>query len=435
MRILFLTLLLGVITGPQTLELAVEGNPTVVEILFDGQSVLTLDGPPWVAALDFGTDPLPCEVVARAKDADGRELARAVQRVNLPHERESIQIALERDGQGHAVAADLVWQSADGRPPGRLSLELDGRALALTGNRAPLPRLAPDAHHVLEARAESESVSRAAALLTGGVYGDQVTTELTAVALRGVGSRRRRESAGCLAEPGGQPAEVHSDDDSGGEVFVVASRESRYALRRQMVNSRPRRSRGAYDPGSDLLRLPLPRGSRATLYWPELATRSQELGAGRSTELFSHSGALDLDAQDLWSRLRELEPHESSTTTTPRTADAAGVAVLAAASSGRRRVVLVVVAGEPDASRFRPDQIRALARELHVPLQVWSLADAPIPAWGPSRPLLRTDGELRLAHLALSKELKAQRIAWVRTSSPLHRIELRPTCPDVAFAD
>jgi hypothetical protein len=434
-RVLHLTLLLGLITGPQTIELAVEGDPRWVEILFDDQRVLTLEGPPWIANLDFGIDPLPCEVVARAIDADGREIARAAQRVNLPHERESLQIALERDGAGSALAASVVWQSAEGLAPDRMTLELDGRSLPLTDGRALLPRLDPDARHVLEARAESATGVRATAILTGGAYGDQVTTELTAIALRSTSTRGQRRPASCLADPSGTSVEVQAVDDAGAEVFLVASRESRYALRRQMITWHPRRTRGPYDPASDLLRLPLPRRTRVTFFWPEIATHSRGLGAGRTTELFSHSGALDIDGRDFWSRVRETEPSESSRTTVPRIADATGVAVMAAASSGRRRVVVVVVADEADASRFRPEQILALARQLHVPVQIWSLSDAPTGAWGPSIRLARSAGQLRLAHLRLHRELENQRIAWVRSSIPLHRIQLRPDCPGLQFAD
>lgn len=434
MRVVFLTLLLGLVAGPQTIELAVEGRPAAVEILFDDVLVARLGGPRWVADLDFGADPLPCEVVARAVDEEGRELARAVQRVNLPHERDSLDIALERNAQGAAVAARLVWQSAAAESATELSLTLDGRPLDLTGDRAPLPRLDAEVAHVLEARATSDAGTRGTALLMGGAYVDRVATELVGVPVRFQGGLGAAEVARCLAGPRGEPVEVQSLDESGAEIFLVASRESRYALRRKMIE-RPAKSRGAFGPASDLLKLRLPAGSRATFYWPELAAESRDLGGGRRTEIFRHSATMEVRAVGLWERISAIEPLETLPTTTPRLADAAGVAVLAAAGSGRPRAVVVVSAlDEPDTSRLRPGQIRALARSLHVPIRVWSLSELSNPAWGPATSLHESSSGLRKAHHLLRDELEAQRIAWVRGATALHRISVRPDCAGIELA-
>jgi len=435
MRVVFLTLLLGLVGGPQRVELAVEGAPAAVEILFDDEVVARLTAPPWVADLDFGPDPVPREVVARALDARGREVSRAVQRVNLPHELESLDIAIEDDAHGVAVAARVVWQSAVAEPPTALSLALDGRPLDLEGNRALLPRLAPDVAHVLEARANSESGAHATALLLGGAYTDRVATELVGVPVRVEGRRQVEEVTRCLAGPRGDPVEVQSIDEGGGEVFLVASRESRYELRRRMLDRLPRTA-GPLEPTSDLLRLKLPKSTRATLYWPELAPQSRDLGGGRRTDLFLNSGPLGLDAQGLWNRIGSIEPVATLPTAALRIADATGVAVFNAARSGRPRAVVVVLApDEADASVLLPGQIRELARRLHVPLQVWSVSGPRDTAWGPATPLFDSSSGLRKAHLALRDDLKSQRIAWVRTSTALHRITLRPECAGFRLAD
>lgn len=434
MRVVFLTLLLGLVGGPQKVELAVEGAPAAVEILFDDEVVARLTAPPWVADLDFGPDPLPREVVARALDASGREVSRAVQRVNLPHEREALDITIESNAQGAPVAARVVWQSAVAESPSALSLALDGRPLDLEGDRALLPRLAPDAAHVLEARAIYESGTRATALLLGGTYVDRVATELVGVPVR-VGNRRAVDAVSrCLTGPRGDPVEVQSVDEGGGEIFLVSSRESRYELRRGMLDRLPRTS-GPLEPVSDLLRLKLPKGTRATFYWPELAPQSRDLGGGRRTDLFLNSGPLPLDAQGLWNRIGSIEPAATLPTAAPRLADTTGVAVFAAAGSGRPRVVVVVLApGEADASALRPGQIRELARRLHVPLQVWSVGGPQDSAWGQATPLFESSSGLRTAHLALRDDLKSQRIAWVRSSTALHRIGLRADCEGLELA-
>ena len=78
-----LTLFLGLVTGPQTAELAVGDRAAEVEVLLDGQPVATLDGPPWRLQVDLGEALLPHELLAVARDESGAELARARRWINI----------------------------------------------------------------------------------------------------------------------------------------------------------------------------------------------------------------------------------------------------------------------------------------------------------------------------------------------------------------
>src|SRR6478609_216077 len=100
MTIAFLSLFFGLIRGPYPVELAVNGPAAGVELLVDGRGVQKLQGPPWKTAVDFGPDLLPHQIVARALDAGGREIARAEEWVNLPHPLTKVEIVLEADRSG-----------------------------------------------------------------------------------------------------------------------------------------------------------------------------------------------------------------------------------------------------------------------------------------------------------------------------------------------
>ena len=68
----FVTLLLGLVAGVQTVEVTVDDRVARVEMLLDGATIATIEGSPWLVQCDFG--PLaPHELVAVAWDSSGRE--------------------------------------------------------------------------------------------------------------------------------------------------------------------------------------------------------------------------------------------------------------------------------------------------------------------------------------------------------------------------
>jgi hypothetical protein len=81
----FVSLFFGLITGPYPVAVAVDGPVAAVELLLDHRVVATLREPPWTAEVDFGTALEPHELVARALDRRGAEVASAHESVNLSH--------------------------------------------------------------------------------------------------------------------------------------------------------------------------------------------------------------------------------------------------------------------------------------------------------------------------------------------------------------
>jgi hypothetical protein len=79
----FVTLLMGLVTGPQTVVLAVHAPAAVVELRLDGRLAGRRTLAPWRFAVDLGEALAPHELVAIARDARGGELARARHWVNL----------------------------------------------------------------------------------------------------------------------------------------------------------------------------------------------------------------------------------------------------------------------------------------------------------------------------------------------------------------
>ena len=70
----FVTLFLTLVSGPQTVKVAVTGPVAAVEVLLNGESVGVMRGEPWRLECDFGSlRPLTLEAVAF--DAAGNERA------------------------------------------------------------------------------------------------------------------------------------------------------------------------------------------------------------------------------------------------------------------------------------------------------------------------------------------------------------------------
>src|SRR5207244_12935392 len=106
--IVFLTLYLGLVSGKQPLALKVDANVKSVRIVIDGTPLATLIEPPWRAEIDFGPALLPHEVDAVGLDAGGKEIARALQFVNVPRPSAEAEIVVDRNADGRPARAKVV---------------------------------------------------------------------------------------------------------------------------------------------------------------------------------------------------------------------------------------------------------------------------------------------------------------------------------------
>lgn len=113
----FLTLFLGLVGGPQVVEVAVDSRVAAVEMRLDGEQIGRLETAPWRLEIDLGPRLAVRELVAVAFDDSGIELGRAAQYLNRPRPLAEAGILLERDEAGKAVAARLTWGSVVGRLP------------------------------------------------------------------------------------------------------------------------------------------------------------------------------------------------------------------------------------------------------------------------------------------------------------------------------
>ncbi|HEY2293749.1 MAG TPA: hypothetical protein VGM86_23845 [Thermoanaerobaculia bacterium] len=418
----FLSLFFGLITGPYPIELTVSGPAASVEIVVDGRSAGTLPGAPWKGTINFGSSLLPHQIVARALDAQGHELGRAEEWVNLAHPLSKAEIVLEGGGKGPPKAARVAWTNLKGEQPHAVSLTFDGLPVPLDANRrGVLPAHDLGSIHLLTAQVDFtplESVRRD--LAYGGEYGSEVATELTGVPVRArSGEVPPAAKLGGWLFAAGKPLTVAAVENGPGKLYVVRvptpqevaekmgrvghlARDIRYEMQLgkedgvRFVFPVPKRIEGSGDQLSDLFDIsPVSDYRTGSLPWLLRTLRPEKPGAWRTDRFI-----------------------ETPPLTGPlRIADAVAVAGLQAAAENRRRAVLLVLSGdERDASTYDPTRVRRYLAALRVPLVVWTL-DKPEPgslaeAWGPSENISQSQA-LYKAAAELRDLLGSQRIVMV----------------------
>ncbi len=423
----FLTLFLGLATGPHTVELAVSDPVAQVEVQLDGRPVATLDRPPWRCEVDFGAELHPHLLVAVGRDGAGKEIARTVQRINLPTPLADARIVLERGPDGAAVAARLTWQSVTSETPSRIAVTLDGQLLPVADpERIPLPPHDPRQLHFLQAELEfPEDIHALAALTFGGVYADQVATELTAVPVSLDGSAKLPSVAQLQGwfRADGRTLRVVATEEGAGHLVLVADLEAQDAVRDLF----PRR-------GSVRYWYTLDRDHRTQLLCPD---SRPVLRRGMRMDLFPQATFPAKEAGLLWLLGVQAATFVDARPERQQLTDAVAVAALGAAGSNRRRAVVLVLGRQPrDQSRLDPATVRAYLRDLHVPFEVWAFGDPPAEAlagWGEVR-RITSPALMRKAVKDLKELLDAQRIIWVDGSPLPNHIELAPEARGIRLA-
>lgn len=478
--ITFLTLFLGLTIGKQPVELAVRGEPARVVLLLDGATVSERDAPPWRFECDFGAELAPRRLEAVAYDAEGAEIARATQTINLTARIASLALALEEGPDGVPAAVRPVWQSAEHPRPEALALELDGAPLpAPSWERVELPPLDPGTIHFVTAEAifPDGTVARAETAF-GGVLGRTVSTENTAVAVvapRGRALRETADAAGLLAA-GGTPATVLAVEHGAADLVAVvtpAAAEGLAALRvpLRLASLARGTTLGLVTGGEVTWRAGLAEGDR--LFWLDPVPESGRPGEG-VYEIYARTGPFTGGEHGLAAWLTGQASSAGATPRdagVPRAADAVAVAALQAVAFSRpRAVILVLGRDEDDASRFAPAAVRDYLRRLRVPLAVWyvepplsELADADRQREIERRRELAAAGRApgnwdearrrRLAELReqwgevtdagearrlvdaarkLRNSLEEQRILWIDGAWLPHEVEITPAAAEAA---
>lgn len=418
MKVVFTTLFLALVVGTQTVRVEIDGTPHRVVFSVDGVEKATDNAPPWRVRVDFGEGLEPHILESVALDADGNEVGRATQWVNLPRAEAAVDITLTRDEDGAPTVARLVAASSAGAQPESSNLMLDGENLkAGSKGEYPLPSLDLSIPHFLRGSAifpDGEWAHRDVTI--GGSYGGEFTTRITAVP---VFSSRRPERA-ALAEMirvDGDEVRIEAVEKDGRKVFVVADGNLRNLLASISPSANYRRPIGKLIPES-----PDPKLDLSFVVRPV----PQRSGRGsRATDAFSctHPMKITPAAPLDWHLTRlDVASHDPFT---QRLADAVAVAGVRAAATQCPRVVLLLLAEESsDLSRFTPGEVRRFLDTLHVPLVVLRWGDSlDHDPWGDVIKM----GDRRSLHapmVRVNSAFKRQWIAWIEGQHPLHRVEV-----------
>ncbi|HSS76349.1 MAG TPA: hypothetical protein VLV54_06350 [Thermoanaerobaculia bacterium] len=415
MTITFLTLFFGLISGPFPVELAISGPAAAVELTVDDRASVQLQGPPWKAKIDFGRELAPHRIVARALDAEGKELSRVEEWANLPHPLTKVEILLETVKGDVPRAATIVWTNLQGEKPESMAMTFDGVSLKLDpAGRAELPAHDLKTIHVLAAEVRFSAlrtVHRDVAY--GGEYGSEVSTELTGVPLHVRSGRLPPPDklAGWL-EAGGRPLTVAAVEEGPAQLFVVrAAPLAEIGVRMGSIGLRTKRDRYDQQLGRD----------DETRFVQPVPQRVE--GSGELSDLFDVSPVYTARDAGLPYTLKAFGRLVSSLHSAPapeaiRIADAVAVAGLEAMTENRRRAVLLLLSGDEthDASRYGAETVRRFLGSIRVPLHVWTLNPPPpgslATAWGTAAEVKSTAG-LAAAVSALRRDLDSQRIVMV----------------------
>lgn len=372
--ITFLTLFLGLVHGVHPVELAAEPPVARIELLLDGEPVGVAEGPPFAFEVDFGAEPAPHRLTAIARDAAGRELARARREVNLIPRDAGLEITLERDPVGdeggRPVAALLRWRSAEGERPERLAAWLDGEPIDAgrhrdgVPERIPLPRVDLDEIHFLtvEVHFPGGKVARSDRVF-GGERGREVDTENTAVALEVDRRRalRSRDDAEGLLRVDGEPAGVLALEHGPADLVIVRERSAFPELAVLAARQQQWHLRGVAF------------GGRLDDRFFLVATAPRPLDPDDPSEaVFPYSPGFPGSRGNLiyWLGYEPYDPGRKLLPQDPTQATAA--AGMIAAASARPRAVLLALG--PEAGAINPEEtarVRRFLERLRVPLAVW----------------------------------------------------------------
>lgn len=401
--IAFASLFLGLVLGAQTVEVVVGDPVSRVELRLDGERLTELREPPWRTTVDFGAELAPQRLEAVAFDADGKELGRADQWLNLPTPRAVANVVLEPRRPGEPRVARLTWESAAGAEPESVAVTLDGEPVRVDDpHRIVLPLVDEGRFHLLHLELVFEHrVTSRVDVTFGGAYVDEVSTEITALPLVADKASTRPPDVASAQEwlvKDGKPLRVLAIEKESAEIVVVLDRPFPHLVD---PGERYKPPRSLYLAAEQRLRF------LSTV--PE-----QSQGVATTFELFPISAPFGGDVGDLYWMLSRMQRPQRERE--PRPASAVAVAGLAAYEGRHRRAVVLVPGTGPRAEgELAPDQVRRYLDRLGVPLVVWnpaSRASADVAAWGEVRNVATLD-KLGDAFAELSGRLDRQWIVWI----------------------
>ena len=432
----FVTLLLGLVAGVQTVAVAPDPAVAAVELRLDGAGVGRRTEPPWRFVVDLGAELSPHHLEAVAFDAHGGEMNRAHQWLNLPREAAEARLALATDARGWPVSAGVAWASLWSDRPETVKIDFDGRPLEVADpSRFELPHYDQGTVHVLAAELTFAHDQRARAEASfGGVFGERISTDLTAVPVvlpRPPRHLRVRDFRDALVDANGSPLHVVSVEAPGADLVMVRDEASQRALATVIAEVERQYHRTYLQIPKDLF--PLRRGDRCRFVWPSVSRRPDPAGPVLDPGIFPSLPEASTGDHGLpW-----LLDRATRTPLPQRIADAVAVAGVKAAAGGHpRAVVLIVDPATPDRSAFQPTAVRRYLDRLHVPLFVWTTASDPAGLtgdWGEVASVAAWH-DLQGAVRRLREALDLQAIVWIDGGHLPQTIHLAPRVESLAIA-
>lgn len=427
----FASLFLGLVVGRQPVELLVAPPVATVEVRLDGRVAGHLQQAPWRLDVDLGVALLPHRLEAVGRDAAGREVARVVQRVNLPRAYAEVEVALRRDPDGRVSGATLSWRKNDLMVPTRILADLDGEPVP--NGVAPhlsWPPSDPRAVHLLRVTLEfADGVTASREVVFGLDVAAEAESSLTGVAVQYLRAGGEPDLATLQDQVlvRGEPGRVVAVEKGSVRVAVVIdprAREAfsdvvRWAVRRRSLQTNQLMS------------------GRDTLVSVGAEPAVQALPGGLQNAVFPNRSLPGCRIDELVRSLH-LWPGEVGRGDAVLLPEAAAVAGLSAMATNQRRAVVVVVGEE--GLRGSPEAVvrtREFLSAIGVPLLVWT----PVPR--KQRPAscpwvevvdVRTYGDLYDADNALQKLLRRQRIVWVEGDHLPQDLALAPGRADIRVA-
>jgi hypothetical protein len=409
-HIAFITLFLGLTLGPQPVAVKVTGPAHHVEILIDGRLAAVMGQDPWRATVDLGSHLLPHRIVARAVDADGREVARAEQTVNMPRSPAEVQIVLDRDAAGVPSSAQVLWQSLEADRPREVTLTLDGTPLVMDERfRAAIPDTDVSRPHLLQARTVSpQGLVVTTEVAFGGGLETTSGRQLTAVPVRLLDTKTSPGTADLerWLRVGGEAATVVAIEELPADVIIVRHPYSIEASARLDNGRQLRNLRSVEVPDKSVLHHPRP---LARFVWPVPNRTASTV----PTDLMPYTNGYEFSSATTL-RAIVVNVNGTNTATHLRYADAVAVAGLRAMSIRRPRAVVLLMGSDArDESRLQPAQAREYLRAVGVPLFVWALSGMDgLDEWG-KVVNVGNRGLFDHAFADLHESLRSQRIVWV----------------------
>jgi len=397
-QVVFLTLFLGLVSGKQSVALQVNGDVHVVRLVLDGVEVAKLTAVPWQTVIDLGASPQPHELVAIALDANGDEIARTSQTINLPHPTAEVQIVVHDD---HLSLKTTHFAYAKVKTS---TLKLDDKPLPLDATlTAKLPAgIDKKKPHVVAAEVQFADASSARReTVIGGQFGETVPSQLTPVAIKGT-------NAECL---GAERAHVTTIEESDSIVILIrdpdpSSLRARFLAAYSYSNHLDYRVIGQVGP--------LGATTRIQPLWPV----AENVGKGGNQPIavvFPFGPLIEPSEGGVLYVMTHLASTNHKSNGPRRWADAVAVAGSRAMQGGHRRAVILVLGDADDASLYDPVAVRSYLATIGVPLFVWSPA-GPRPdvakLWGDIVDISTPD-RLEAAAAVVRRTLEAQRIAWL----------------------